>query len=83
MVKREMGLPPLVPTKLHTQMHTITLPEGFDTLTDIERYHVLQSTLRRSGYELAGLTLPGHIPITTGQCGNNWLPVVRTIKQPS
>jgi hypothetical protein len=63
-------------------MH-LKLPADFDQLTDIQRYHHLQQALHLAGYTMRGLSLgkdlPLHTNVSTGCCGNNWLPIVQKL----
>jgi hypothetical protein len=60
---------------------TIELPRGFETMSPTDRFHFLACTLRRKGWEIKGQTFNGWpaplgTEVTTGQCGNNWIPII-------
>lgn len=61
----------------------LKLPAYFDQLTDIQRYYHLQKALHLAGYTMRGLSLgkdlPLHTNVSTGQCGNNWLPIIQKL----
>ena len=50
-------------------------------MSPTDRFHFLACTLRRKGWEIKGQTFNGWpaplgTEVTTGQCGNNWIPII-------